>query len=376
MIVKQVNGKNLFLLGSLPGYNDKIDTNNFDLEKDLLHNISFIDLFLATYSISADSGVQKTKNGKPVKLGIIKETENFIKGVLSSNQLYNYKLVGNGDEIQKVFNALLKKYLNYTSTSKNFINGIRIIASSDSMTTETIANNFGDSMLHNMINQSKIMNGLGKASFFQNAIKELDFNAAWKMFSALGSKKSQGMTGLISDFLSAKSLGLKIAFPKFYESSTYGHNMSIFFKLTSPSGDEKIIDELIFKPLKLIMIMAAPNSLNGKSFAYPFIYRVNAYGNSYLTLGYISDITISRGSMETVYSDDFLPLSIDVRLNIKTLSDNFANIVNATNKKDKLNNINNDFKNIGLTTPAMSSAIDINKNVGKMVPEEIHTLNL
>ena len=117
------------------------------------------------------------------------------------------------------------------------------------------------------------------------------------------------------------------------------------------------------------MILSSPNSLYGMTYAYPFIYKVTAHGNSYMSLGYISDITISKGSMETIYSDNYLPLSIDVRMNIRTLSENFANIV--------FKNEEFDFSILGLQSPATSNPDAIKNKISNTVsPPELITIKI
>jgi len=341
----ETNGtkKTLAIVGRLPGYNSIIDTDNRDLEKDLLHNISFIDLYLASYNTGGNTNQDFFTFIKNVMSNLTKET-NF----------YEYKLLDNNSKMKKAFNKLVSKYID----SNLEIDGMRIIASSDSMATETISNNFGDSLLYQLANNSSIIQNIKKLEQYSNMMKELSYTQAWDMFNKFATDNN-----IVKSVLAGSALGIKIALPKFFESSSYTHNLSVFFKLTSPSGNKTAIKELIFDPLKLIMIFASPNSFNGLTYAFPFLYRVVAYGNTFLSLGYISDITISRGSMETVYSDEFYPLSIDVRLNIRTLSENFANIINGS--------VSSDFNNIGLTSPALSSAIDINDYAGTNPPKII-----
>ncbi len=337
------SNKNLAVIGTLPGYNSIIDTNNRDLEKDLLHNISFIDFYLATYNVGGKSNQS-----------LISFFKSMTKKLVSDTNFYDYKLLNEKNDIKKNFNKLIKKYI---ATDKE-IDGMRIVAASDSMATETISNNFGDSMLYQFANNSSLVKAFGKFNVIENGLKELSYTQAWKMFN-----NASKHTNIIGSIFSGAALGVKISLPKFFESSSYTHNLSIFFKLTAPSGAKEVIDELIFKPLKAILIFSSPNSFNGLTYAFPFLYRIIAYGNTFISLGFISDITISRGSMETVYSDELYPLSIDVRLNVRTISENFANIIKGT--------ISEDFNNIGIASPALTSAIDINNDAGFTSPEII-----
>ena len=343
------DGIKLAVVGLLPGYNSKIDTNSKDLEKDLLHNISFIDLQLASYSIGDNDGQSKS---------IIDVYKNLLSTAIDGKRVYSYKAYNNDtkDHISETFNELTKKYLRLSD-----INGVRIIASSDSMATETISNNFGESMVQQIATNSKLSQMSKKFNSYANIMKELSYNRAFELLN----KDAKGFLSI----LKSSALGIQLAFPRFFESSNYSHTMSLFFKLTSPSGHKEDIQTLVLNPLKLLMILASPNSMYGITYAYPFIYKVVAYGNSFMSLGYISDITISKGSMETMYSDDFLPLSIDVRMNIRTLSENFANII----KKNE----NDDFNMLGLQTPATSNPDAIqNSQSGVISTPKIITLNL
>jgi len=350
MTIVSDGANKLAVVGLLPGYNNIIDTNSYDLEKDLLHNISFIDLQLATYAIGTSV---KDKN-------IAEVIQTLVNDAFKGKHLYSYKAFGANDSssnIKKTFDTLISKYL----PGLQKINGVRMIASSDSMATETISNNFGESLINQLAQSSTIMQTAKSFSLYSNFIKEMSYDYAFKLLN----NETEG----ILQVLKASALGIQIALPRFFESSNYSHTLSVFFKLTSPSGDEESVKTLVLDPLKLLMILASPNSMTGISYAYPFIYKVTAHGNSYMALGYISDITISKGSMETVYSDKYLPLSIDVRLNIRTLSENFANIVNKNEEFD--------FNILGLQSPATSNPDAIqNKASGTVKPPELITLKI
>jgi hypothetical protein len=258
--ITDANNK-LAILGLLPGYNKNIDTNDYKLEKDLIRNISFIDLQLSSYSIG-----ENTKDA-----GVLKILETLSNSLMSSGKnLYNYKnfSTSSKDIIYATFNKIVQKYL---GTSFSTINGVRIIASSDSMATETISNNFGDSTIHQMLTQTKVMKGAASLSKYTNVAKELSYSNAFNMLT----------TNVASflDIIKSSALGIQIALPKFFESSNYNHTMSVFFKLTSPSGDKDDIKKLVLDPLKLLMIISSPNSSTGLTYAYPFIYKVVAHGN-------------------------------------------------------------------------------------------------
>jgi len=328
MAIPQINnnGLNMGIVGTLPGFNSNIDFASRDFEKDLLRNISFIDFIPATYSIPWVKDV--------IAKGLSLINVNGVTGDTTTaglSTLYNYTSPDN--TATAVFKKIVERYLG----TGNDVDGVRLVASNDTVFNESISNQFDENNIIDDLTQlgtsaASKFGRLGKAvemlanggteaaSKVASGIIKMDYEQAFRI---LGSDTLNG-GGMLSDLIKRKALGLTLATPHIFQKNEYQNSITVFIKLTSPTGDKADIEKYIINPLNLCLILAAPLSYDGLTYGVPFIWNIKSYGNVDFSVGAISAITITRGSMETIYNDELLPMSVDVRMTISSLSNNFS----------------------------------------------------
>ncbi|MDD4081910.1 MAG: hypothetical protein PHD05_00850 [Sphaerochaetaceae bacterium] len=118
--------------------------------------------------------------------------------------------------------------------------------------------------------------------------------------------------------------GNKMTFPKIWQETTYTNSMSLNIKLISPYGHPAAVKEFIIKPLSYLIILSAPQTLNGVTYGGNIPLTIKAYGMNHTVVGSIRSMTFRRGGSETSFNLFKQPLSIDVSIEFQTLFDAFA----------------------------------------------------
>ena len=313
--------KNFYVVGALPGFNSAIDDSKRSLEKELLHNITFLDLIPVSYSLVA---VEKMLKGNT-------------SAVANTRTLYVY--TEKDETFLSTFKTLLQKYCQIPKS----VEGLRLLLSSDSVFNETFQIDTNENDLLNHSFTFKAIDFLSEVKKKVNLVSPASALKSYENFDVGNS----GTLNFLRAVLDAKVFGVNFALPKILENADYRSDLNVFIKLTSPTGHLHSVKEYIVKPLLALIIAASPISLNGLTYGFPFMWKAINYGNITFNAAYISQLTITRGSIETSYSDDFLPLAIDVRMTISSLSDKFASILHG--------NVEDELYNVGLYTPAQEA---------------------
>lgn len=362
-----LNSKKMGLAGILPGYNPNIDTSN-EFERDLLNNISFIDLIPATYSINWISDI--------INAGLSVITKNKVNKKHGKGRLYSYSV--EDTTAGATFKQTTKRYLGEE------LDGMRLISSNDTVFTENLSNQFND---NNIIDSIESMSGgiLNKLGTKQNG--QLNFiGATTKAFQSTAAGIGKATAGIIKmdydtafkimgnhmvgaseldSLITRKALGLKLSTPQVFSDSSYQDSISVFIKLTTPTGHPDDIEKYILKPLQGLILLAAPLSYDGLTYGVPFIWNIKSYGNTEFNVGVVSTLTITRGSMETMYNKYLMPMQVDVRITLTSLADKFAQIAPRLNLSGKpvnyisdLKNIEDEYNLVGLVTPGLENKIN------------------
>jgi len=371
-------------IGILPGYNNLIDTNNFDFEKDLMHNFTFIDLIPVSYNLKMldffyDSIKNFAQTGNifnAVTGSLMSESEyrQQLKNELNtkfSGSFYEYS-ADVKNTVAQTFASALKKYFGNFFTENNLYI-LRLIGSQDSVFSETLQNRFGDNNIvddisffgKNMVrkfaavaekaNAGSILSVAGKAFDLFKEIPKYNYDMGINIMKSLAGKTSLG------SIFDKELLGLQISLPRVFENSSYIDSLNVFIRLTSPTGTDEDIRSYILTPLIILLTAAAPISFDGITYGYPPIWQIKSYGNSFQTVGVIDVITITRGSMETTYSDNLEPLSIDVRITLSSLNHHYATILKDITKNSLL--LDN---GVGMTTAANIEAGITEKSIDNL----------
>jgi hypothetical protein len=343
-------GKYIVPLGVLPGYNQIIDTQNYYFEKDLLHNFTFTDLIPVSY-----------------KLKVLKALYDFFtigESPLDTVIAIGKTMIGNNEEALKKFkegfHGALYEYSDtpHNIVNKNFVKALknyfgsffnensqcilRLIGSQDSVYSETLQNRFGDNNIidevngltggfKGLINSFLASSKNGKGGIIGTAVNTLftvaqnlpkyNYELGINLMERLASSNS------LADIFTKELLGLQISLPRVFENSDYVDSLNIFLRFTSPTGHDDDIKAYIITPLIILLTAAAPISFDGVTYGYPPLWQIRSYGNTFQTIGAIDVVTITRGSMETTYSDNLEPLSIDVRITMSSLNHHYATIL-------------------------------------------------
>jgi hypothetical protein len=118
--------------------------------------------------------------------------------------------------------------------------------------------------------------------------------------------------------------GNKMTFPKIWQSTTYNGHLSVNVRLVSPYGHPKAIKEFIMKPLSYLILLAAPQTINGVTYGGSIPITIKAYGLNYTVVGSIASITFRRGGSDSSFNLYRQPLTIDLSIEFQTLFDAFA----------------------------------------------------
>ena len=347
--------KKILPIGILPGYNSNIDDINFSFSKDLLHNFTFTDLQPVSYDLKMLEGIMETFNAAGLKWDILfkkstmteKEYEQALKAFKEykdkfKGALYEYNEASTNTVNKVVVDALRQNLGDFINL--NEIPVLRLIGSQDSVYSETLQNRFGDNNLMAEIEQSPLgmivspiasvknmIQSSGKKGLVGSAISStLDLIKTFPKYNYdLGLKlmKEFSYSTSLADLFKKELLGLQISLPRVFEGSNYSESLNIFIRLTSPTGHDDDIRSYILIPILLLLTAGAPISYDNITYGFPPLWKIMSYGNAYQTVGVIDVITISRGSMETTYSDNLMPLSVDVRLTLTSLNHHYIPVL-------------------------------------------------
>jgi hypothetical protein len=310
-------GKDLFPIGRPCKFNEQIDKyqrfGNY-----LRTKMSVIDL------IPVDYGFDFTRMAKIVGLQ---------KGEVdskSAGDMANMFSLGYKDQIN-IYGRILK----YHGLSDEYA-GIRLYTTDDTTANDTIQIGYKDSTFQGI---SNAMSEVGQnikdlaGSLFGSDTKE--FQKKVVAASEEGAKKitetvggGPGVQQLVKDLTNVASdmivSGNKMTFPKIWQSTTYAGNLSVNIRLVSPYGHPKAVKEFILKPLSYLILLAAPQTINGVTYGGSIPLTIRAYGLNYTLLGALSSITFRRGGSDTSFNLYRQPLTIDLSLEFQTLFDAFA----------------------------------------------------
>lgn len=337
------------IIGRLPGYNTNIDKNG-QFASQLLKGLTFIDMIPTTYNIG-DSA---------------KGADDIIGTLMSKGTLFQHKT---GDPIiTGNFQTILKNMAEGLGMDAGFadVESLRIIGANDSTYTESFSNNFDgkENSVSGMMSgvQNSKLGALGKKVV--GGIKSMSYERAVDTLTSATS------SSLIGEMFTGSMTGINFSVPSPWTSSSYTTSLNMFIKLVSPSGGEACIQKNIIAPLLYLLGASAPITMRGFAYGYPMLWDVHAHGIARYKVAAITSMTISRGSFETTFNNNYQPTIIDVRLNISSLVNDFA-LPFASSK------LYNDTTSLGTVTPGDIYAGAMNRmGTTKMSTKEIKIIQL
>lgn len=310
-------GYDLFPIGRPCKFNEQVDKyqrfGNY-----LRTKMSVIDL------IPVDYGFDFTRMAKIVGLQKGEVTPE------SAGDMANMFNLGYKDQIN-IYGRILK----YHGLSDNYA-GIRLYTTDDTTANDTIQISYKDSTFQGAANAvSEIGQGMkdvagslfgSDKAEFQKKVVAATTEASGKMAGIAGAGPTtqqliKDLTSVAGDMIVS---GNKMTFPKIWQSTTYAGNLSVNIRLVSPYGHPKAIKEFILKPLSYLILLAAPQTINGVTYGGSIPLTIRAYGLNYTVLGSLASITFQRGGSDTSFNLYRQPLTVDLSLEFQTLFDAFA----------------------------------------------------
>jgi len=310
-------GYDLFPIGRPCKFNERIDQyqrfGNY-----LRTKMSVIDL------IPVDYGFDFTRMAKIVGLQKGEITPD------SAGDMANMFSLGYKDQIN-IYGRILK----YHGLSDEYA-GVRLYTTDDTTANDTIQIGYKDSTFQQVANSmSEVGQNMKDIAGSLFGSEKAEFQKKVVAASEEGAKKIAETTGagpgiqqLVKDLTSVASdmivSGNKMTFPKIWQSTTYSGNLSVNIRLVSPYGHPKAVKEFILKPLSYLILLAAPQTINGVTYGGSIPLTIRAYGLNYTVLGSLASITFRRGGSDTSFNLYRQPLTIDLSLEFQTLFDAFA----------------------------------------------------
>ena len=111
-----------------------------------------------------------------------------------------------------------------------------------------------------------------------------------------------------------------VAMPEVWKSSSFSKSFSFTVQLRARYGDPTSIFQCIYIPLCMLLGAGLPRAVGASMYTSPFLIRAYCKGFFSIPLGIIESMSISRGTGENSWTEDMLPLAVDVNFQIKDLS--------------------------------------------------------
>lgn len=184
--------------------------------------------------------------------------------------------------------------------------------------SESWSNSVGESEIQATINGASSTVRAARMSFsnFQTGFSIID-----GPIQAIRDTIAGLMSGFHVDGLLALAGTGAVDIPKRYmdSSSTYTANR-YSMELRTPCGDPLSIFLHLYLPLLTLMGGALPISHGNQSYGQPLLLEMYVRGRSSVRLGIITDLSVTRGGGTVSWTDDGLPLGLDVQFTVQDLN--------------------------------------------------------
>jgi len=143
--------------------------------------------------------------------------------------------------------------------------------------------------------------------------------------------------------------GMQLAVPTMWSQSQYTSTLTVFIKLVAPTGSEACIQKNIIEPILMLLAASSPVTVGGTMYGFPSLWDIHAHGITNFRLGGIAALSLIRGSFETTFTADLKPTSIDVRMTLVPLINDFG--VQMANLKGDEHSIYKHPEDLGVQNP-------------------------
>lgn len=210
---------------------------------------------------------------------------------------------------------------------------VYIFYNAETRTGDMFSNSMQESMisgLNSISDQSKqihFLSGIGGQG--ATNIFNLASNTVHSLAGSLGDALGSGVLGSlfqnVAEGVDVIIAGNNFDVPQMWSDSSHSTDVSISFKLASPSGDLESIFLYILRPLARVLAFSLPRQYVTNSYTSPFIIQAFAKGMFNVQLGVVESLSISRGGDGTKsYTITNLPTELNVQLTIKDMYEKIA----------------------------------------------------
>lgn len=196
--------------------------------------------------------------------------------------------------------------------------------------SETISNQSGPTAIAQKINayaqqakeqydagggtvMGKVLTGIATSNLPETLTALLQ-EAIWNTAAAVG-------VGDIGAIMSAGNGFLDM--PDVWTNSTFGRPYRFTIQLNARYADPVSVFQAIYIPLSMILCASMVRAVGDNMYTSPFVVKGYCKGMFSEPCGLIENVTISRGASEFGWSTDTLPTSINISMDIKSLSPTF-----------------------------------------------------
>lgn len=155
----------------------------------------------------------------------------------------------------------------------------------------------------------------------------------WKNNSGIVRKAVGAVTGAIKDYVNNVTTedmgavlqsytavnGMQVVYPELWRDSAYSQAINIDFNFTSPYGDPLSIFKYVYVPFFTLLCFTMPRQADDNGYVSPFLVRADIPGMATCDLGYISNLSYTRGGSSGLFTKDGLPRAISGNFTIESL---------------------------------------------------------
>ena len=113
--------------------------------------------------------------------------------------------------------------------------------------------------------------------------------------------------------------GMRIRYPELWSDGSYSKSMNFQFNFTSPYGDPLSIFKYVYVPFGVLLSLTLQRQADDNGLVSPFFIRADLPGYFTCDLGFISNMSFTRGGPNGLFTKDGLPRSISGDFTIEDL---------------------------------------------------------
>lgn len=113
--------------------------------------------------------------------------------------------------------------------------------------------------------------------------------------------------------------GMRIRYPELWSDGSYTKSMNFQFNFTSPYGDPLSIFKYVYVPFGVLLALTLQRQADDNGLVSPFFVRADLPGYFTCDLGFISNMSFTRGGPNGLFTKDGLPRSISGDFTIEDL---------------------------------------------------------